>query len=88
MTVATAPSMDGYASGNSSMISAGIKVTRPCMSDGNHWGFDVICQAPMNMLRQACDMLQSMLVSANGESLTSLMMSTIAGISLLWFAVH
>lgn len=52
MTVATAPSMDGYASGNSSMISAGIKVTLPSACPTVIIGdLDVICQAPMNMLQ-------------------------------------
>ncbi|NLA84068.1 MAG: sn-glycerol-1-phosphate dehydrogenase [Clostridiales bacterium] len=52
MVIATAPSMDGYASNNSSMISAGIKVTIPSkspiliLSD-----LDVVCQAPVKLLQ-------------------------------------
>ncbi|HHY82480.1 MAG TPA: sn-glycerol-1-phosphate dehydrogenase [Clostridiales bacterium] len=48
----TAPSMDGYASNTSSMISAGIKVSLPSscpvaiVAD-----LDICCQAPMNMLQ-------------------------------------
>jgi glycerol-1-phosphate dehydrogenase [NAD(P)+] len=50
--VGTAPSMDGFASNTSSMISAGIKVSlyTACpvaiVAD-----LDVVCQAPMNMLQ-------------------------------------
>lgn len=51
MFAGTAPSMDGYASNNSSMISAGVKVTLPSTCPTTIVAdLDVICEAPMKML--------------------------------------
>jgi len=50
--VATAPSMDGYASKTSSMISAGVKVTLPsAYSTAIIADMDIISQAPMKLLQ-------------------------------------
>lgn len=50
--VGTAPSMDGYTSGTSSMASAGIKVSLPsACAAAIVADMDVICQAPMIMLQ-------------------------------------
>ncbi|HHT65417.1 MAG TPA: sn-glycerol-1-phosphate dehydrogenase [Clostridiales bacterium] len=51
MFAGTAPSMDGYATNNSSMISAGVKVTLPSTCPTTIIAdLDVICNAPMKML--------------------------------------
>ena len=51
LVVATAPSMDGYASGTSSMEQDGLKVS---LNSTCAWGIigdlDILCKAPMNML--------------------------------------
>ena len=50
--ICTAPSMDGYSSNNSSMISAGVKVTLPSTcATAIVADLDVVCQAPMKMLQ-------------------------------------
>lgn len=52
MIAGTAPSMDGFASNTSSMISAGIKVTLPSSCPAAIVAdLDIICQAPMKMLQ-------------------------------------
>jgi len=52
MIVATAPSMDGYASGTSSMVRDGLKSTiKTKCPDIVVGDLDILCSAPMDMLR-------------------------------------
>lgn len=59
MIVGTAPSMDGYASATSSMTRAGLKTSLPSRSADIIVGdLDVLCQAPMHMMKSGLgDML-------------------------------
>ena len=50
--VATAPSMDGYASASSSMTRSGLKISLPSKSADVIIGdTDILCQAPMHMMK-------------------------------------
>ena len=52
MIVATAPSMDGYASATSSMTRDGLKISLPTKCANVIIGdLDVLCQAPMHMMK-------------------------------------
>ncbi len=52
MIVATAPSMDGYASATSSMTRDGLKISLPSKSADIIVGdTDILCQAPMHMMK-------------------------------------
>ena len=52
MIVATAPSMDGYASASSSMTRDGLKISLPSRSADVIIGdTDILCQAPLDMMR-------------------------------------
>ena len=52
MIVATAPSMDGYASASSSMTRDGLKISLPSKSADIIIGdLDVLCQAPLKMMK-------------------------------------
>lgn len=52
MIVATAPSMDGYASASSSMTRDGLKISLPTRSADVIIGdTDILCQAPLHMMR-------------------------------------
>lgn len=59
MIVATAPSMDGYASATSSMTRDGLKISLPSKSADVIVGdLDVLCQAPLHMMKSGLgDML-------------------------------
>lgn len=59
MIVATAPSMDGYASASSSMTRDGLKISLPTKSANIIIGdLDVLCQAPLKMMKSGLgDML-------------------------------
>ena len=59
MIVATAPSMDGYASASSSMTRDGLKISLPTRSANIIIGdLDVLCQAPLKMMKSGLgDML-------------------------------
>ena len=59
MIVATAPSMDGYASASSSMTRDGLKISLPTRSADVIIGdTDILCQAPLHMMKSGLgDML-------------------------------
>lgn len=59
MIVATAPSMDGYASASSSMTRNGLKISLPTRSADVIIGdTDILCQAPLHMMKSGLgDML-------------------------------
>ncbi len=52
LIVATAPSMDGYASASSSMTRNGLKISLPSRSaDGIIGDTDILCRAPLHMMK-------------------------------------